>query len=231
MNRSQIAVGTLRGLIVAIGVLAVLLGNGMQAHANQSGSTVNEASEFQIGLCRLGGGIDTVDVTRTGDGLIGVKVRCNGGYLDGMECWNGRYTGTYCFFAKPESHTSSGGQSLPHVDVVVEAVEPGTVEDVEIVQDIAPVEESVDPTVAEEPEVTEEAVDPLPPVVEETPVVETVPDVDVVEENGDGGQVDPGHVVDDLVEVEVVEEPVVEETALPQIEQVPADLPAIEIAG
>lgn len=56
------------------------------AGANQSGPTVSEISWGLSGLCRALGGIDTVNPTRNGGGLLNVYFKCKGGYLDGLDC-------------------------------------------------------------------------------------------------------------------------------------------------
>jgi hypothetical protein len=165
---------TRMSLLVAL--LAVLaLATVQRVKANQSGSTVNEQSEFQIAMCRGAGGIDTVISIRTpGSGLMGTIIMCKGGLLDGMFCKNTQL-GTWCTFdyIRPEEGATlpTTGEieqvdttSLPTLETVDETIDPVVAEDV--------VDESTTP----EPDATDE------PVVDEPEIVEDVVDTDIVED-------------------------------------------------
>lgn len=197
-----------RTVAIAAFILMLALTTTQRAGANQSGPTVNEATEFQVGLCELGGGTATVDPDRTvGEGLRGTWVKCTGGLFNGMHCANIKDIKPTCFFERtsgPEDDLhplESTSQTVEPVDagagpelteepvVVEESVDPGTAEE--------PVTADTDGAVADEPEIDQETVTPdeaADPIVDE-PVIEEVP---VVEES-----VDPGVVVEPVYEVEV----------------------------
>lgn len=211
-----------RTVAIAAFILMLALTTTQRAGANQSGPTVNEATQFQIALCEAGGGTATVEAERTVNaGLAFTKVRCTGGLLDGMFCYNGQFTGTHqCTFGRtaqrdmPDVETTGVFEEAPPdpvlTPVTVDAtVDSGTVEEPLAEQPVV-VEESVDPGTAEEPVTadTDGAVDDEPEIDQETvtpdeaadpivdePVIEEVP---VVEES-----VDPGVVVEPVYEVEV----------------------------
>jgi len=73
-------------------VAAILLAGGLALGAqetlgNQQGPGVNDRTNNMIGLCRLNFGIEEVTTVRTpASGLVGTKVLCIGGPLDGLFC-------------------------------------------------------------------------------------------------------------------------------------------------
>jgi hypothetical protein len=215
---------------VAVAAFVVMLTFTMtqRAGANQSGPGVNDATQFQAALCQAGGGTATIEVERTGHaGLAFTKVRCTGGMLDGMFCYNGQYSGTQCWF----NHT--GPQQSQDVDPVggieqapthpietsdhVFGTEENAPAEEPVVEQTGVVEESVDPGTAEAP-VTDEgdgSVDDLPeitedvvePVVAEEPVLDgpVFEEVPTVEESVDTGEViEPVYeiVIDAGIEIE-----------------------------
>lgn len=197
--------------MVLIALLAVVLVG--QASANQSGPGVNESSEFQQKICQGGGGTATVDVNRTIEGITGVHVRCKGGWFDGLHCYNGRYTGTYCFF---ESQVQSQDDVVEPTGGIEENT--GEVIDTPIVADEVFEPDLVEDPLVEQPEVTHDPLldepevieDVVEPIVAEDPLVEEVTDpiVDVP-------------VVDEVIEPVVAEDPLVEKVVPIDITTVP----------
>jgi hypothetical protein len=215
---------------VAVAAFVVMLTFTMtqRAGANQSGPGVNDATQFQAALCQAGGGTATIEVERTGHaGLAFTKVRCTGGILDGMFCYNGQYSGTQCWFNHTGPQQSQdvdpvgGIEQVPThpietSDPVFEAEENAPAEEPVVIQPEV-VEESVDPGTAEEPatdqgdgsvddlpEITEEEVEP---VVAEEPAVDgpVFEEVSTVEESAGSGEViEPVYeiVIDAGIEIE-----------------------------
>lgn len=218
MNRSASAVKIVQALVVALGLI-VFSGTGSPANANQSGPTVGENANMQKSLCELAGGTATMDVGRTvGDGLIGITVKCTGGLLDGMDCYNLPGIGSGCNFPTEQQ------SEQPHT--VDQTAEPGSIEEVEIVEDVLPADGSVDPVTSEEPVIEEpvvedEPVDPLPPLVDESPLDETIPDIEVVEADP---VVSDEPVVEDIPQIEVVDGDVI------PLQEIQEDLPEFEPA-
>ena len=142
MNERTISTRHLmRAVVMAAVILVLALTSIQRASANQSGPTVNERSEFQKALCEAGGGTATIDTTRTvGSGLVGVKVTCTGGLLDGMKCLNAK-VGTVCTFSAPTLDQ----------EYVLEPV--GTIEQVPADPVLTPVtaDQTVEPGTVEEP--------------------------------------------------------------------------------
>ncbi len=153
---------TLLAALVGLLTLATV----QRAEANQSGPTVNDQSELAIAICQGGGGTATVDTVRTpASGLVGVRVRCTGGWADGMDCRIATW-GTVCTFNAPQ----------PNVDDSLPPLEGA--EQVDLTPELNPeiVDDSIDPVVAEESTTADE------PVVDEPEVVEDVVDTDIVED-------------------------------------------------
>jgi hypothetical protein len=194
MNKQTFGTQHLMRTVVMAAFIAMLaLTTTQRASANQSGPGVNEASEFQMALCQAGGGTATIEVERTGHaGLAFTKVRCTGGLLDGMFCYNGQYSGTQCWF----NHT--GPQQSQDVDPVggIEQVPTHPIETSDPVfeaEENAPAEEPV----VIQPEVVEESVDPG---TAEEPATD----------QGDGSVDDLPEITEDVVEPVVAEEPAVD---------------------
>jgi hypothetical protein len=124
--------------------------------ANQSGSTVTDNATGQVGLCRLAGGKESVNVKRTASGgLIWVDVGCTGGLLDGMACLNGNgYTICALRGELPEGPrvTPAAGIEDPAGDVPND-MDAGT--DEQLTPTAVPTETTPEPTAAPtEPTVT-----------------------------------------------------------------------------
>jgi hypothetical protein len=165
----------IRLTILAALVALLTLATVQRAEANQSGPAVNDQSELAIAICQGGGGTATVDTVRTpASGLVGVRVRCTGGWADGMDCRIATW-GTVCTFNAPQ----------PNVDDSLPPLEGA--EQVDMTPDLTPeiVDDSIDPVVVEE--VVDESATPEPdatdePVVNEPEIVEDVIDTDIVED-------------------------------------------------
>lgn len=219
----------IRTVVMAAFIAMLALTTAQRASANQSGPTVNEAAQFQMALCRAAGGTATIETHRTvGGGLAWTEVTCAGGSLDGMWCFNGKVSGTFCTFdrtvqSESEHIEPTGGveetqtQPIDTPATTDETAEPASAEE-PVVEQPETVDESVDPGQAEEPVADDgtgtddgqvidqpETVDEVfEPVVAEEPVIEQVP---TVEES-----VDPGIVIDGTYEVTFeVQEPAVVE--------------------
>lgn len=80
------------------------------ASANQSGTTVNDDSQWQIAICEAGGGHGAVvDVVRMPDWSVrSMATKCNGGYFDGVFCWNSSTYGPECTKNKKTSAPAPG---------------------------------------------------------------------------------------------------------------------------
>jgi hypothetical protein len=201
---------------MAVLLAALLIGTGRQVNANQSGPTVNETSGFQQRLCELGGGTASVDPDRTvGSGLQGVWVTCKGGLFNGLHCSNTVSRPPHCFWEAPPPGDQNFND-LPEIETEIVTVDPGTVDDIEVTEDIQPMETIVP---VEDPVIDDETVDPLPPVVDESPLDETIPDVDVVEAD----QVVTDEPLQDLPGLES-DVPVI------PIQEIPEEVPAFEPA-
>jgi hypothetical protein len=167
-------------LVVLLAGLA--LATVQRAEANQSGPGVNERSEFQIALCQAGGGVATVSSIRTvGSGLMGTIIMCSGGLLDGMFCKNTQL-GTWCSFGfiRPEEDTTlpTTGEieQVDNTPVWTPDIVDDTVAPIEAEEPVEDVADPVEESTTPEPEATDE------PVVDEPETVEEVVDTDIVEE-------------------------------------------------
>ena len=209
--------------VVTLGFMALLaMTYAGPASANQSGGTVGDNAIFQISLCRGLGGIESVDVVRTVGGIQQIKVKCKGGLLDGMNCNNGPFiVPSLCTFdSGAGSPWGNSDDSLPDIQTIPQTVDPSSVDDLDISQDIDPVVEVVDPVVTEEPVIEDEPVDPLPPLVDESPLDQTGQDVDIVDQDQIGGD-EP---VENLHQIDS------NDTVVP-FDEIPAEAPILEPAS
>jgi len=136
---------------VVLTLSIALLGLTLTPPAAQAADSDPSANAtFQILLCEAGGGTATVDSTRTGNGLAGVQVTCQGGTFDGMDCFNSAY-GTTCTGAHPNPVPRDAGSHVWQLDEVLPVLESGSVEQMHDIladleaaneggQDVAPAE-------------------------------------------------------------------------------------------
>ena len=191
----------MRTVVMAVFILMLALTTTQRAGANQSGPTVNDATQFQAALCQAGGGTATIEVERTGHaGLAFTKVRCTGGMLDGMFCYNGQYSGTQCWF------NHAGPQQSQDADPVG-GIEQAPTHPIETSDPVFEVEENApaEEPVVDQPEVVAESVDPG---TTEEPMTD----------EGDGSVDDLPEIIEDVVEPVVAEDPAVDS---PVIEEIP----------
>lgn len=194
---NELAVSTrhlVRSVLIAAFIVMLALTTAQRTSANQSGPGVNDSTQFQAALCQAGGGTATIEVERTVNaGLAYTKVRCTGGILDGMFCYNGQYTGTYCTF----------GRTLPQDQPFADA--SGVIEQVSVEPVQAPVteDEVIQPAPAEQSTPESEAGD-----------AEQAEDPEA--DSGDGQVADQPGTVDESVEPVVADEPVIEDAPVSQ---------------
>lgn len=75
---------------MAFALLGLVLGTPGARAEDQTSQQIHDDTMWQISICEAGGGTSDVEVDRTVNGIEGTKTRCNGGYFDGVTCYNGK---------------------------------------------------------------------------------------------------------------------------------------------